>query len=208
MMDIAFVLYEDMTALDVVGPADVLARLPGVRPHYVAESTGPVRADNGMTFTASTTFDQLDSPDVIVVPGSSAAAAVLERTALPDWLRAVHPGATWTTSVCTGSTLLAEAGILDGRLATTHWAFRDLLTDRGVRVSTDRVVTDGDVITAAGVSAGLDMALTLAGRLVGDDVARMVQLVIEYDPDPPYDTGSAESAPPELVEAARALLRT
>ncbi|MEU4746872.1 DJ-1/PfpI family protein [Actinosynnema sp. NPDC023658] len=119
------------------------------------------------------------------------------------WLPRVPPAATWTTSVCSGSTLLAQAGILDGRPATTHWAVRDELAALGAVVSTDRVVVDGDVVTGAGVSAGIDMALTLVGRIWGDDRARFTQLLIEYDPDPPYRTGSPEAAPAELVAFAR-----
>ena len=206
VLDVAFVLYEGMTALDLVGPADVLAHLPGVQASYVATDARPVRADNGMVLTPSTTFDAIGPCDVIVVPGSGTPTRALDNTALVGWLRSAHPQATWTTSVCTGASLLAEAGILQGRTATTHWAFRHLLADRGVNVSVDRVVRDGDVITAAGVSAGIDMALALTGLVFGDDVAQLAQLAIEYDPQPPYTTGSAATAPPQLVGAAQSLL--
>ena len=205
-MDVGFVMYEGMTALDLVGVAEVLAHLPGVQAHYVAAGTAPVRADNGLLFTPSTTFVRLERVDVIVVPGGGTPSKALQDVAIIDWLRMVHPKAAWTTSVCTGASLLAEAGVLDGCTATTHWAFRHLLTERGIQVSTDRVVRDGTVLTSAGVSAGIDMALALTGILFGDDVARLTQLAIEYDPQPPYDSGSAATAPPPLVETARTLL--
>ncbi|WNV84532.1 DJ-1/PfpI family protein [Umezawaea sp. Da 62-37] len=204
-MDIAFVLYPDMTALDLVGPYDVLAHAPGVTPHFVAATPDPVRCDAGMLIAPTTTFAELDRADVIVVPGGKPFGVLAEGT-VAAWLREVHPTATWTTSVCTGSTLLASAGVLAGKRATTHWAVRDLLASLGAEVSTERVVRDGSVITAAGVSAGIDMALALAGILWGDDVAKGLQLAIEYDPQPPYDSGSVEKAPAEVVEAVRGLM--
>ncbi|ONI84949.1 glutamine amidotransferase [Saccharothrix sp. ALI-22-I] len=206
-MDVAFVLYPDMTALDLIGPYEVLAHQPEVTAHFVAASLDPVRTDAGLTIVPTTTFDALDRADVIVVPGAGGWAAVLEEGVVAAWLRKVHPTATWTTSVCTGSTLLAQAGILDGRPATTHWALRDELAARGAVVSTDRVVIDGNLVTGAGVSAGIDMALTLVGRIWGDERAEFTQLVIEYDPRPPYDAGSPETAPAEFVAFARGVVR-
>ncbi|GAA3886984.1 DJ-1/PfpI family protein [Saccharothrix violaceirubra] len=200
-MDLAFVLYPRMTALDLVGPYEVLAHQPGVTAHFVAETTEPVVTDAGLVIVPTTTFAALDRADVIVVPGSSDYEGVLAAGVVARWLREVHPKATWTTSVCTGSTLLADAGVLTGRPATTHWAVRELLGRLGAEVRSERVVRDGDVITAAGVSAGIDMALTLVGLIWGDRVAMASQLAIEYDPEPPYDAGSPESAPPEVVAA-------
>ncbi|WP_158842297.1 DJ-1/PfpI family protein [Saccharothrix deserti] len=205
-MDVAFVLYPDMTALDLVGPYEVLGHQPEVTAHFVAASLDPVRTDAGLTIMPTTTFDVLDRADVIVVPGGAAWAEVLEEGVVAAWLRKVHPTATWTTSVCSGSTLLAQAGILDGRPATTHWALRDELAARGAVVSTDRVVVDGSVVTGAGVAAGIDMALTLAGRIWGDDRAEFTQLVIEYDPRPPYRAGSPETASAELVAFVRGVI--
>jgi len=205
-MDIAFVLYPNMTALDLVGPYDVLGHLPGVQSHFVAASLDPVRSDAGLALVPTTTFADLDRVDVVVVPGSGKPFEVLDGGVVAAWLRGLT--ATWTTSVCTGSTLLGQAGLLDGLSATTHWAFRDVLADQGVTVRLDRVVREGQVITAAGVSAGIDMALTLVGLLFDDDVAKLVQLSIEYDPAPPYDHGSAEKAPAEFVEHARTLMRS
>jgi transcriptional regulator GlxA family with amidase domain len=204
-VDIAFVLYPNMTALDLVGPYDVLAPGPEVTAHFVAATLEPVLAGSAMRIVPTTTFDDLDHADVIVVPGGEPYDVLAEGT-VAAWLRKVHPTATWTTSVCSGSTLLASAGVLEGKRATTHWAMRDLLASLGAEVSTDRVVRDGSVITGAGVSAGIDMALTLAGILWGDTFAQGVQLAIEYDPEPPYDSGSVEKATPEVVDFIRGLL--
>lgn len=204
-MDIAFVLYPDMTALDLIGPYDVLGHAPGVTPHFVAATLDPVRCDAGLLITPTTTFASMDRADVIVVPGGKPYDVLSDGT-VTAWLRKAHPTATWTTSVCTGSTLLAAAGVLEGKRATTHWAMRDLLASLGAEVSTDRVVRDGQVITGAGVSAGIDMALTLAGILWGDTLAQGLQLAIEYDPEPPYDSGSVEKASPEVVNLIRGLL--
>ncbi|GLZ31647.1 glutamine amidotransferase [Lentzea sp. NBRC 105346] len=200
-MDVAFVLYPNMTALDLIGPYEVLSGIPLVRPHFVAASRDLVRADQGLVMAPTTTFDELPAVDVVVVPGSSHWKEALDDTALISWLRAVHQSTRWTTSVCTGSTLLAEAGLVD--IATTHWAVRDFLAGRGVEVSTDRVVRSGKVITAAGVSAGIDMALRLVGLEFGDAVAQTVQLAIEYDPEPPYEYSAI---PPEIADGVRSLI--
>lgn len=205
-MDAAFVLYDQMTALDLVGPYEVLAGHPQVAPHFVASRIGTVRCDNGITLYADATFDELPNPDLIVVPGSSHWRTALDNDELISWLAAVHPAATRTISVCTGSTLLAKAGILAGRRATSHWTVRDALAAYGAVVSTDRVVIDGDVITCAGVSAGIDMGLTLAASLWGESTASAIQLALEYDPQPPFDNGSPEKARPEIVAAVRAAL--
>ncbi|MBB5954077.1 transcriptional regulator GlxA family with amidase domain [Saccharothrix tamanrassetensis] len=202
-MDLAFVLYPNLTALDLIGPYEVLGHQPDVTVHFVAETRQPVTADAGLIITPTVTFDELDRADVIVVPGTGTWRDPLEAGVVTAWLRRVHPTATWTTSVCTGSTLLAAAGILTGRPATTHWAVRDALAGLGAVVSTDRVVRDGSVVTAAGVSAGIDMALTLVGLIWGDDRAKFTQLVIEYAPEPPYDAGSPETAPAGMVAFAR-----
>ncbi|MBV9847910.1 MAG: DJ-1/PfpI family protein [Kutzneria sp.] len=205
-MDIAFVLYEHMTALDLVGPYEVLASHPEARPRFVADHVGAIRCDNGLTLCSDTTFDVVPTPELIVVPGSSHWRAVLDDRTLVDWLASVHTKATWTTSVCTGATLLAKAGMLAGRPATTHWLARDVLAALGAVVSTDRVVFDGDVVTCAGVSAGIDMALALAATLWGEQTARAIQLGIEYDPQPPFDSGSPDKASAEMVASVRAML--
>lgn len=201
-MDVALVLYPNLTALDLIGPYEVLAGIPGVRLHFVASSKELVRSDRGLEFAPTTTFSELDRADIVVVPGSSHWKEVLEDTELISWLQKIHPTTRWTTSVCTGSTLLAAAGLVDE--ATTHWAVRDHLAGQGVTVNTDRVVRSGKVVTAAGVSAGIDMALRLVALEFGDMVAQTVQVAIEYDPQPPYEYGTI---PAEITEGIKGLLR-
>ncbi|MFI9803359.1 DJ-1/PfpI family protein [Streptomyces sp. NPDC052301] len=204
-MHIALVVYDRFTALDAVGPYEILSRLPGVRLDFVAERAGTVRADTGfLALSADRALHEVPEPDVVVVSGGPGTRAQLENPALLEWLRAADAASTWTTSVCSGSLLLAAAGLLRGRRATSHWTALDLLGTFGAEPADERVVTDGKYVTAAGVSAGIDMALTLSGRLAGDEHAQAVQLLTEYDPQPPYDAGSPRKAPAHLVEELRA----
>jgi len=205
-MHTAFVLYDQMTALDIVGPYEVLAGNPAVTSHFVANEVGPIRCDNGLVVQADTTFAQLPRPDLVVVPGSSRWRTVLDDQQLVDWIAAACAHAAHVASVCTGSTLLGRAGVLAGRRATSHWAARDSLTEYGAIMETERVVVDGNLITAAGVSAGIDMALVLAAQLWGEQTARAIQLALEYDPQPPFDSGSPETADPHVVARIGALL--
>jgi transcriptional regulator GlxA family with amidase domain len=203
-MQIAFALYPAFTALDIIGPFNVLAYGPDVDAVFVADTLDPVPADVGeLRIPPNLTFAQCPHPDVVVVPGGPGSRRIAELTSLSSWLRAVHPHTRWTTSVCTGAFALASAGVLDGKRATTHWASLDRLADEGVDVVRERVVIDGKVVTGAGVSAGIDMALVLAGELWGEDVARAIQLANEYDPQPPYDSGSPRTAPAHIVAAMR-----
>ena len=202
-MKLAFVLYEDMTALDLVGPYEVLSSWPGAEVCFVASTPGPKRADQGLILSPTHTLDELSDPDIIVVGGSSKAEQPIQDEALLNWFRAASPQAKWTTSVCTGAGILAAAGLLEGRKATTHWGYRERLAELGAEPISDRVHVDAPFITAAGVSAGIDMALTLTGLELGDDIARAIQLGIEYDPQPPFDAGSPEKAGPELTEFVR-----
>ncbi|AKJ09403.1 glutamine amidotransferase [Streptomyces incarnatus] len=203
-MQIAIVVYDRFTALDAVGPYEILSRLPGAETVFVAERTGPVRTDTGaLAVTADQALDEVRGPDLLVVPGGPGTVDQLKNPALLDWLRAADATSTWTTSVCSGSLLLAAAGLLRDRRATSHWAALDLLKEFGAAPTGDRVVTDGKYVTAAGVSAGIDMALTLTGRIAGDEHAQAVQLLTEYDPQPPYDAGSPHKAPAHLVEELR-----
>lgn len=204
---IAFVLYPGFTALDIIGPFQVLAYMPGHEAVFVAAEAGPVTDDTGRCqLSASTSLDELTAPDVVIIGGSLS-------TKEPDqpvvqWLRRVHPTTRWTTSVCTGSIYLAAAGILDGQEATTHWAWAEQLERHDVHYTEQRVVEHGKVITAAGVSSGIDMALTLLARMYGPQLAQGIQLAIEYDPQPPFDTGSTSKAPAEIVEFVRSQLNT
>jgi transcriptional regulator GlxA family with amidase domain len=199
-MQIAVVLYPGFTALDMVGPFEVLAFLPGAETVLVAERAGLVPDETGLlSVTAGAAFGDVTRPDVVIVPGGPGQAQQMTDGPLHAWLRAVDQTSTWTTSVCTGSLILAAAGVLAGRRATTHWLAADQLARYGVTPVDERVVTDGHYMTGAGVSAGIDMALTLAGRLAGDHAAQMRQLSIEYAPQPPYDAGTRHSAPVAVV---------
>jgi putative intracellular protease/amidase len=203
---IAILLYDRFAALDAVGPYDVLSRLPGAEVTFVAAEPGPVRNETGtLALVADAAFAEHPHPDVVLVPGGLGTRALLDNEAILGWLREAHDHSTWTTSVCTGALLLAAAGLLDGVEATTYWLARDLLGELGAIPVPDRVVQRGKIITAAGVSSGIDMGLRLAQLEAGDTVAQAIQLGIEYDPQPPFDAGSPEKAPPEIVELVRSL---
>jgi transcriptional regulator GlxA family with amidase domain len=207
-MQIAILIFDGLTALDAIGPYEVLSRLPDAELRFVAKQAGPVRTDTGaLGVQADLAIADLDDPEVVVVPGGPGSRPLMGDPEVLEWLRIAHGGSTWTTSVCTGALVLGAAGILDGKRATTHWAFVERLPEFGAEPLTARVVEDGKVITAAGVSAGIDMALTLASRLAGDQVAQAIQLGIEYDPDPPFDSGSPAKASPETIELIRGMER-
>jgi len=203
-VDIAIPIFDRLTALDAVGPYEVLSRLPGATVTFVAAEPGPKRTENGMlALTADRALSDLRRPDVIVVPGGLGTRALMHDEPTLAWLREAHAHSQWTTSVCTGALLLAAAGLLTGLEATTHWLAFDLLAAQGAIPVSRRVVEQGKVITASGVSAGIDMALTLAAHIAGPEYAQAIQLGIEYDPDPPFRGGSLASAPPEIVEMVR-----
>jgi transcriptional regulator GlxA family with amidase domain len=203
-MQIALALYPGFTALDIMGPFQVLADVPGHDVVFVSGEAGPVIDHTGRCpLVATATFTEVTSPEVVVVPGELFSEW---DDRVVQWLRQVHPGTTWTTSVCTGALYLAAAGILDSTDATTHWARKEELERLGARYTEERVVERGKVITAAGVSSGIDMALTLMSKMYGPEMAQMVQLAIEYDPQPPFDTGSPSKAPAEIVELTRSRL--
>ena len=207
-MQIAILIFDGLTALDAIGPYEVLSRVPGAELRFVAKQAGPKRTDTGaLGVQADLALADLADPEVVLVPGGPGNRALMSDPEVLEWLRAAHGGSTWTTSVCTGALVLGAAGILEGKRATTHWAFVDRLPEFGAEPVAQRVVEDGKVITAAGVSAGIDMALTLASRLASDQVAQAIQLGIEYDPDPPFDTGSPAKASPEAIELIRAMER-
>jgi putative intracellular protease/amidase len=207
-MNVAILIYERFTALDAIGPYEVLSRLPDASLTFVAQEAGPVRTDNGiLTLVAGSAIDDVEAPDIVLVPGGPGEVAARAGGPVLDWLRAVHETSTWTTSVCTGSLILAAAGLLDGKRATSHWLALEELGRLGATPVAERVVFDGKLVTAAGVSAGIDMALTLAARIAGDQVAQAIQLGIEYDPQPPFDAGSPAKAPADVVALLRARSR-
>jgi putative intracellular protease/amidase len=201
-MQIAIPIYPAFTALDAVGPYEVLQRLPGAEVVFCSERADVVRTEQGMLgISADRTLAEVTSPDIVVVPGGAGTRAVLDPDGpYASWIADVHETTDWTTSVCSGSLLLAAAGVLDGVDATTHWGVRGELGELGANPVAERVVERGKVITAAGVSSGIDMALHLAGLIAGPEVGQAIQLGIEYDPDPPFDTGSLEKAPQAIVE--------
>jgi transcriptional regulator GlxA family with amidase domain len=205
-MKIAYVVYPDFTALDLVGPYEVISRWPEVDIHFVASAAGPVRTDRGLTVIPTDTTESLTDPDLVVVPGSGNPLPVLGDQVLIDWLAATAPKCQWTASVCTGASLYAAAGLLEGKKTTTHWAFRDVVRAYGPEVVPERVVWQGNHISAAGVSAGIDMALTLTERLHGPELPKALQLLIEYDPQPPFDAGSLEKADPGTKRLAMNVL--
>ncbi len=208
-MRIAVLLYENMTALDAIGPYEVLSRMPGAEVQFVAEERGPVRTDTGfLQLHAAFAVSEVPEADLLLVPGGPGDAAVRENAALLDWVRGVHAGSTFTTSVCTGSLILGAAGLLRGLRATTHWTQLEVLRDYGAEPTLERVVEEGKVWTAAGVSAGIDMGLRLLQKLAGDSFAQGVQLGIEYDPQPPFDTGSPAKAPQDVVAFVRTAMQT
>jgi transcriptional regulator GlxA family with amidase domain len=205
-MRIAFLFYDDMTTLDAIGPWEVLSRLPGAQPIVASRYGARVKTDTGLVFDGTVPFAQVASADVLVVPGSGNVRPQLDDQRTLDWVCTIDATTRWTTSVCTGAMILGAAGLLQGKRATTHWAALKSLAKFGATPANARVVRDGKVITAAGVSAGIDMALTLAAALTDEATARGLQLAIEYDPQPPFDSGDACSADEATKAKALALL--
>lgn len=202
-MQIAIPLFDGLTALDAVGPYEVLSRPPGWEVVFVAVEPGPKRTDSEvLSLTATHSLDDVTEPDILVVPGGVGTRRA-GSDGLDGWIRTVHEQTKWTTSVCTGALLLARAGVLDGLRATTHWIWLEELRKHGAEPTLERVVEQGKVITAAGVSSGIDMALRLLQLEVGDELAQAVQLSIEYDPQPPVDAGSPAKAPQPIVDLVR-----
>lgn len=203
-MEIAIPLFDRFTALDAVGPYEVLSRIPGAQVTFVAAEPGPKRTETRMlAITADASLAEVPEPEVILMPGGFGTRTLMVDEEILSWIRRAHAYSQWTTSVCTGSLLLAAAGVLDGLEATTHWLELETLARFGARPVERRVVEQGKVITAAGVSSGIDMALTLAAHIAGEDVAQAIQLGIEYDPKPPFDSGSTRCAPERIVELVR-----
>jgi transcriptional regulator GlxA family with amidase domain len=208
-VQITFALYPGFTALDFVGPYQVLSNVPGTTTTIAAAEAGTVSDDNGLLhLRIDAALADTPTPDILLVPGGPVAnvnAAI--ATSLVDWVRDAHEHTTWTTSVCTGSLVLGAAGLLEGLPATTHWLSYDDLAAYGASPTEQRVVIDGKIATAAGVSSGIDLALTLVGKQWGDDLAQSLQLAIEYDPQPPYDSGAPSKAPAPIVELVSAFMR-
>lgn len=207
-MEIAILLFDRLTALDAIGPYEVLSRIPGATVKFVAKQIGAQRTDVGsLALVADYTLDQVVAPEIIVVPGGPGQNALMDDERVLAWVRRAHETSKWTTSVCTGSLVLGAAGLLKGLRATSHWLAYHALRALGAEAVAERVVIEGKIITAAGVSAGIDMALTLVAREGGQAVAQAIQLGIEYDPQPPFDAGAPHKAPAEIVERLRSRSR-
>ena len=205
-MEVAIPLFDRFTALDAIGPYQVLSAIPGTQVRFLGPEAGPVRSDNRMlTILTEGPWEDAAEPEILLIPGGIGTRLLFEDERLLSWVQDVHEKTRFTTSVCTGSLVLAKAGILDGLEATTHWMEMDLLGELGATPTSKRVVEQGKIVTAAGVSSGIDMALRLTELMFGSEMAQAVQLGIEYDPQPPFDSGSPEKAPPEIVEAVRAV---
>lgn len=204
-MKIAILCYPEMTAMDAIGPYEVLSRLPGVTVHFVAKTRDPIVTDTGMlTLVPELTLADLPHPEILLVPGAlTGFQAAMADEAILAWIRTAHQTTRWTTSVCSGSLILAAAGVLNGLEATSHWGAADMLPLLHARYTAKRVVRQGKVVTAAGVSAGIDMALTLSAEIAGRETAEAIQLLIEYDPQPPFDTGAPHKAPKAMVRKIR-----
>jgi putative intracellular protease/amidase len=203
-MNTAILLYDRFTALDAIGPYEVLSRLPGARVTFVAAERGPVVTDNGMlTVLAERSIEEVPQPEIVLVPGGPGEVAARAGGPTLEWLRGAHETSVWTSSVCTGSLILAAAGLLEGKRATSHWLALEQLEQLGAQAVPERVVFDGKIVTGAGVSAGIDMALALAAKVAGQHVAQAIQLGIEYDPQPPFQSGSPQTAPAQIVELLR-----
>ncbi|HEV2613994.1 MAG TPA: DJ-1/PfpI family protein [Gammaproteobacteria bacterium] len=202
-MKIAFLFYDGMTALDAVGPHEILCRLPNAKVYRVAKNAGSIQTDSGLVLMAEYGLADVNQADILFLPGAGSATTLKQYPEILEWVRNIHKTTTWTTSVCTGSLILGAAGLLKGLSATTHWAALDRLAIFGAHPKQSRIVESGKIMTAAGVSAGIDMALTLAAKIAGKTVAETLQLGIEYDPEPPFDAGSPAKANPDIRENLR-----
>ena len=207
-MEIAILLFDRITALDAIGPYEVLRSAPGTTVRFVGRERGEKRTDAGsLALVADYALEDVTAPDIVVIPGGPGQIALMDDKDVLNWIRKVHVTSRWTTSVCTGSLVLAAAGLLKDAPATTHWLAMDYLRELGAYPTSERVVVHGKIITAAGVSAGIDMALRLVATEFGETVAQAIQLGIEYDPQPPFDAGSPQKAPIDVVNRLRARSR-
>jgi cyclohexyl-isocyanide hydratase len=200
---IGILIYPNLTQLDATGPAQVLARVPGATVHMIWKTRDPIPTDAGFSIVPNTTFADCPKLDVICVPGGYGQTALMTDDETLDFLRRQAATARYVTSVCTGSLVLGAAGLLKGYRSACHWAWREMLSDFGAIPVAERVVRDRNRISGGGVTAGIDFGLTVAAELAGEEVAKSIQLVLEYDPQPPFDSGSPEKAGPERVKRLR-----
>jgi len=199
-MEIAVLIFDNVNALDVVGPCEVLSKIPGTFIKYVAKESGPKNTDAQLKLIADYALTDITKADILLIPGGQGLKSIIDDDDIIDWITNCNKTTKWTVSVCTGALLLGVAGILKGLKATTHWSRLPCLEDFGAKLQRKRVVIDGKVITCAGVSAGIDMALTLTSLIAGQTTAKAIQLALEYDPAPPFDAGSPDKVPEEIFE--------
>jgi transcriptional regulator GlxA family with amidase domain len=205
-VQIAILIFDKLTVLDAVGPYEVMRSVPGWEVKFVGVKPGQVRADSGaLGLVADHSIEEVTEPDLVLVPGGEGNRPLLTDERVLSWLRAVDEHTRWTVSVCTGSLVLGAAGLLEGKRATSHWLYVERLREYGAVPSTERIVEDGKLLTAGGVTSGIDMALHLVGRELGTEAAQAIQLAIQYDPEPPFDSGTPEKAPEAIVEAVTQL---
>lgn len=202
-LEIAILLFDDYAALDVVGPYEVLSKIPNSTIHMVAVKPGLYKDAKGLQISADYSLKEIMSPDILIIPGGFGIDSLLNNQEVIEWVQNVHKTSRWTVSVCSGALLLGAAGILKDCKATTHWNRKAQLAKYGVNVQNERYIKDGKIITSAGVSAGIDMSLYLLSLVVSENFAKAIQLGIEYDPKPPFDAGSPEKAPKEMVDRIR-----
>jgi putative intracellular protease/amidase len=206
---VSILLFDGITALDAVGPYEVLRSVPGWEVSFVGKRAGEVRTDVGsLGLTADVGLADAPTADVLVIPGGRGSRLLLDDAEVLDWVRQVDRGSRWTTSVCTGSLVLGAAGLLNGKRASGHWLYLEPLREYGAEPVGGRWVEDGKLLTGGGVSAGIDMALHLVDREVGPEVAQAIQLAIEYDPQPPFDAGTPAKAPAPIVDVVRSVDRS
>lgn len=200
---VVFVLFDNVTQLDFTGPVQFLSRLPGAQIHVTAKTLTPIQTDCGFAIMPTTSFADCPQADIICVPGGAGVMPALSDKALVDFVATQAARAKWITSVCTGTFILGAAGLLHGKRATTHWGYTHLLEKYGAIYEKARVVRDGNLVSAGGVTSGIDFALELIAAIAGEETARSVQLSLEYDPAPPFDGGTPDSSPDTIVENLR-----
>lgn len=205
-LNIGFLLYPDLTQLDLTGPLEVFSHVPGAKIHLIWKDLGPVKSDKGLVLQPDVRFDQCPALDIICVPGGKGQRALMEDAEVMAFLKAQGENAKYITSVCSGALLLGAAGLLDGYRATTHWNFKEELAELGAIVSEGRVVRDRNRFTGGGVTAGIDFALTIVAELLSEDLAKLIQLGLEYDPSPPFDCGTPGKADPRILALSKASL--
>ncbi len=200
---IVILLFDNYTALDVIGPYEVLSKIPNARVYFVGPEKRGYKDNYGLEISVDYSINEIPDADILFIPGGFGIDNILKNQEIINWIQKIDCSTKWTVSVCSGSLLLAEAGLLNGKNCTTHWRRKGQLGNYNVNIKNERYVQDGRYITSAGVSAGIDMALYLASKIAGEEAAKMIQLGIEYDPKPPFDCGSPGKVPKKMLDKLR-----